>query len=71
MPVFWDVEECFCLAHRGHGSVQDQLPALRRAKVMVRSLTDPSTAWMKGSPSHTVAAFNHHVFSSAEMRART
>lgn len=70
MPVFWDVEECFCMAHRGHGSVQDQLPALRRPKVMVQSPTDPSTAWMKGSSSHTLAAFIHRVFSSAEMHVR-
>ncbi len=32
-----DVEEHIRLAHRGHGSLQHQLPALRRTQVLVMS----------------------------------
>lgn len=44
ISVFWDVEECLRMAHRGHGSVQHQLPALWRAKVLVQLLIHPRTA---------------------------
>lgn len=37
VSLFRDVEEHVCLAHRGHGSLQHQLPSLRRTQVLVQS----------------------------------
>lgn len=37
VSLFWHVEEHVCLAHRGHGSLQHQLPSLRRTQVLVQT----------------------------------
>lgn len=35
LPLLWHVEDNFCLAHRGHGSLQHQLPAFWGAQILV------------------------------------
>ena len=37
IPVLRHVEDILCLAHRRHGPVQHQLPALRRTQILVKS----------------------------------
>ena len=44
VPVLRHVEDILCLAHRRHGLVQHQLPALRRAQVLVKS----ACSWHRG-----------------------
>lgn len=55
VPLLWDVEDNVCLAYRGHGSLQYQLPAFWGAKILVsgRVLIDADCVpllctWRKG-----------------------
>ena len=44
LTILRHVEDILCLAHRRHGLVQHQLPALRRAQVLVKS----ACSWHRG-----------------------
>lgn len=57
LPLFWHVEECLCMAHRGHGSVQHQLPALWRAKILVQYSQWHTLTLLAMDMLHIVSAF--------------